>query len=243
MGATLQTLLELQQVELQIVDIRGQLAARERRVRAQRGKLEAAREVLRNERDELRHSQARIDELDLELKSRTESANRLREHLNTVKTNKEYAAVLSQLNTEKADATRLEGRALELMGGLETKKGTVAEHEKAEEVAAARLQDAQDQLERTRESFGARLAALEKQRGETATQVGAQAATLFDRVSERYDGEVMAKIVRTHPRRDEFICDGCNMNLTAEIASALMTRDEVRTCRSCGRILYIEKGT
>ena len=39
------------------------------------------------------------------------------------------------------------------------------------------------------------------------------------------------------------ICDGCNMSLAAERANALLTRDDVITCDSCGRILYIEKDT
>ncbi len=243
MGATLQTLLELQDIELQIVDIRGQLAARERRVRAQENRLQEARGALQTERDELRRSQAVVDELDLELKTRTEHANRLREHLNTVKTNKEYAAVLSQLNTEKADASRLEGRALELMGGLEARKGGVTEHAEAARRAQTRLDDSQAQLEQTCKSFTPRLEALEKQRREIAERLDGRALTLFERVSERYDGEVLAQVVRTHPRRDEFICDGCHMGLSAEVANALLTRDEVRTCQSCGRILHIEKGT
>lgn len=243
MGPTLDTLRELQQVELQIVDIRSQLAARERRVQAQNAKRQAALEALEKERAELTRVQIDLDELDLDLKSRTVSADRLREHLNAVKTNKEYAAVLSQLNTEKSDATRVESQALQKLEGIDIKKALVAECLQAEQKAEQLLENAKTQLEQTRTSFAERLDGLDRQRATVAAKLEPGTATLFDRLSERYEGEVVAKILRTHPRRDEFICEGCNMGLTAEIASALLTRDDVKTCKNCGRILFIEKGT
>ena len=76
-----------------------------------------------------------------------------------------------------------------------------------------------------------------------AEQTEPSTIVLFDRLSERYEGDVMAGIERTHPRRDEFICGGCHMTLSAELANALMVRDDVLTCKNCGRILHIEKGT
>ena len=209
MGPTLDTLRELQQVELQIVDIRSQLEARERRVRAQNAKRQAALEALEKEREELTRVQIDLDELDLDLKSRTASTNRLREHLNTVKTNKEYAAVLSQLNTEKSDATRVEGHALEKLEGIEIKKGLDAECLQAEQKADQVMEKAKAQLEQTRSSFAERLDGLDRQRTVVANQLDAGIVALFDRLSERYEGEVLAKILRTHPRRDEFMCHRC----------------------------------
>jgi predicted nucleic acid-binding Zn-ribbon protein len=39
----------------------------------------------------------------------------------------------------------------------------------------------------------------------------------------------------------EYVCGGCYMSLTAEHANALRTRDELRFCDNCGRILYLEE--
>jgi predicted nucleic acid-binding Zn-ribbon protein len=43
-----------------------------------------------------------------------------------------------------------------------------------------------------------------------------------------------------HPKRDEYLCSGCNMKVTLEVINALQTRDELQTCKVCGRILYWE---
>jgi hypothetical protein len=209
----------------------------------QAAQLRAAEDALVAERNELKRAQAVVDEVDVELRGRAAHIDKLRQDLNSVRTNKEYAAVLSQLNTEKADLSRVEARAYELMAAVEARKKAVAEREQALQTETARLQNARAQLEVTQKSFSDRLAALDKQRAQAAGQVDREALDLFNRVSERYEGEVMARVVRVNPRRDEFLCEGCNMALAAERANALLTRDELHTCSNCGRLLYIERGT
>ena len=243
MGAVLESLLVLQEVELQIVDIRRQLAAKERSVQRQAAKLQAAEEALAAQREELRRSQIQMDELDMDLKSRNAHVAKLRENLNTVRTNKEYAAVLSQLNNEKADVTRLETRAYELLSAVEAKKKALTEHQDQVQQEVQRLSNIEHQLAQAQGSFTDRLAALERQR-ETACQIlDAKTLELFNRISERYEGEVMARVSQVHPRRQEYLCEGCNMALAAERANLLMIRDDVITCDNCGRILHIVKGT
>lgn len=243
MGAMLEALLALQDIELQIVDIRRQLASRQRTVRHQTAKLRTAEETLEAERDEVRRSQAQMDEVDVELKSRSAHITRLRENLNTVRTNKEYAAVLSQLNNEKADVTRLEARAFELLTGVEAKKKALAERQAAVDQEVQKLAAVESQVTQAQSSFTDRLAALERQREQAADALDPKALELFNRISERYDGEVMARVIQVHPRRPEYLCEGCNMSLAAERANALLTRDDVITCDNCGRILHMPKST
>ncbi len=243
MGAMLDALLALQDIELQVVDIRRQLAARQRNVKQQAARLRAAEETLAAERAEFKRTQVQMDDVDVDLKSRSAHISRLRDNLNTVRTNKEYAAVLSQLNNEKADVTRLESRAFELLAAVEARKKAVAEHEEAVQHEAQRVAALESQVAHAQTSFTDRLAALERQRAAAGRDLDAKALELFNRISERYDGEVMARVVQMHPRRQEYLCEGCNMSLAAERANALLTRDEVITCDNCGRILHMPKGT
>lgn len=241
MGAVLESLLALQDVELQVVDIRRQLAAKERGVRRQAAKLRAVEDALAAEREELKRTQVQMDEVDVDLKSRNAHVSKLRENLNTVKTNKEYAAVLSQLNNEKADVTRLESRAYELMAAVEARKQALAEREEAVQQEVRRLQTLEAQLAQAQGSFAERLAELERRRDAAGERLDQKTLELFNRISERYEGEVMARVIQVHPRRQEFLCEGCNMSLAAERANALQSRDDVITCDNCGRILHIAR--
>src|SRR5262245_26604597 len=127
MGPRLQALLAYQDIELQIVDIRRQLERKQRAVEAQRKKLESFRHSLEAEKAEVRKVQAHFDELDVDIKARSGHISKLREHLNTVKTNKEYAAILSQLNTEKADVSRIEQKAMEIMEQVDNRKKAMSD--------------------------------------------------------------------------------------------------------------------
>lgn len=243
MGAKLQELFALQDIELQIVDIRRQLKRKQRRVDAQHRKLRAARETIEAERQGVRKSQSEFDTLDLDIKARSTNIDRLREHLNTVRTNKEYAAVLAKMNNEKADVSRLETRALEIMQGVEARREALSEQEQAEATEAERLEELQAQLEQAQQSFAGRLEQLQRQRDQTADEIEPKTITLFNRLSQRYEGEVLAEVERTNPRRDEFICAGCHMSLRVEVANMLKSRDDIVTCKSCGRILFMHRNT
>lgn len=240
MGATLEALAELRDIELQITDIRRQLAVRKRAVTRQAERLKAAQVVLAQTQSDFKHTQVMVSAADVDLKARDAHVNKLRDNLNTVRTNKEYAAVLAQLNNEKAERSRVETRALELMSRAEERRTAAANQEAVVKEEDARLANLKVQLEQAEGSFKDRLATLEHQREQTTARLDPKTVELFNRLSERFEGEAMAKVVQVHPRRPEYICEGCNMVVTAERANALLARDEVVTCGSCGRILYMD---
>ena len=84
---------------------------------------------------------------------------------------------------------------------------------------------------------------MQTQRDLAAEEVEPRTIALFDRLSERYEGEVLAEVERTNPRRDDFLCTGCHMSLRVEVANMLKSRDELVTCKSCGRILFMHRDT
>lgn len=241
MGARLQALLQLQNIELQIVDIRRQLAQKERLVAAQRKRLEAAVGSHQSEREQIQRSQREFDEIDLDVKARSSNVTKLRDQLNSVKTNKEYAAVLAQLNNEKADMSKIETRALEMMKALDDRRAALSKLDDAQKYEQGRLKDLEAQLDLTRSTYAGRLDELTQQRTHATSSLEPESLVQFERLCERYDGEAMAEVMKPNPRRDEYICNGCNMNLRAEVANALAMRDEVMHCKSCGRILFMKK--
>ncbi len=241
MGPRLQALLELQDVEAQMQDIQQQLGRRERSVAAQDKKLAELRRVLENEQAEMQRLQIQFDQVDLDLKARQGHLDKLRERLNSVRTNKEYAATLSELNNDKADANKVEARAMEIMQQIDEQRTAFDARKKDEAHELQRRTDLQLQLDQARESFSSRLNKLKAKRGSVTERVKPEDIALFERLAERYEGEALAEIERTHPRRDEFTCGGCFMSLSAEVANAVLTRDEVSTCNNCGRILWMQK--
>lgn len=241
MGAVLQSLRDLQDLELQIFDIRSQIGRFERRVAAQQRKIDRLKAELREEHDALQREQSRFDSLDLDLKSRNTNITKLRELLNSVRTNKEYAQYLSQMNNEKADAAKVETQALEIMQSLEQRKATYAQREQGMDVEYEKLREAEESLAQSQQSLSGRLNKLEAQRDEALQHIDPGMADSFRKLSERYDGEPLAEVLQPNPRAHDYLCGGCHMGLTAEVANALRVRDDVITCKNCGKILYLDR--
>lgn len=241
MGAKLDALKDLHEIELQIADIQQQIARKQRAVDVQRKKAQNAKAAVDAKKAECRRAQAEFDELDLDIKARSGNVDRMREHLNTVRTNKDYHTVLAQLNTMRADLTKVETHALERMEGVESLKKQIADLEKLEQDDLARLKQVENEHDQTRGMFADKLATLEAQRAAYAKAVDPQILKLVARLSERHGGDVMAYAERRSARSDEYLCGGCNITLGTDVANSLRIKDEVLTCKSCGRILYLKK--
>jgi len=240
MGVILEELRRLQAVEMQLAAIQRNRASKEDQVEVRRRQVRRMDEKLQENHRKARECQMRLDALSLDVTMREEAVGKHRQALNKAKTNKEYAAILSAMNTEKADNTKLESGVLQLMeelqklktegAAIETEKAKLLEQAEAAEEALKAF-DAQSKRERDE---------LQTGREASAGKLTAAAMDMFDRVAQRHEGEAMAAVTKLRPKRDEWACGGCNMKVTLDIINALQTRDDIMLCNVCGRILYLE---
>ena len=241
MAKMLDALLRLQSVERQLSTVRGRLVGRKNAVLVQQAKLDQliTQHGSLHERYLTRRKDG--DRAALDLRAREEQVAKFRMALNSAKTNKEYAAVLTQINTLKADNAKMEEEALRILQDADTLKAQAEELAKQVETEKVRL----GEIERTNTEEVARLtvmvADLQAKRAEAAREVPTAALLVFDRIASGHDGDAMAVIeIQGAKPPQEYICGGCYMSLTAEHVNALRTKDEIRTCDNCGRILYLE---
>ena len=240
MGVILEELRRLQAVEMRLAAIQRDRESKSLQVELRQRQIRRIDEKFQENHRKARECQMRLDALSLDVAAREEAVDKHRQALNKAKTNKEYAAILTAMNTEQADNTKVESAVLQLMEELTVLKsdGTVIETERAkllEQAAAAeealKAFDAQSQQERDgltagREAFSGKL-------------TGA-AIDIFNRVAQRHEGEAMAPVTKLRPKRDEWACGGCNMKVALEVINALQTRDDILLCNVCGRILYLD---
>lgn len=240
MGALLEQLRRLQGVELQLTALRRNRETKSRHVEVVRRHLSQVEDRLQQNHAKAREVQMKIDGLSLDVASQEESINRHRQALNKAKTNKEYAAILTAMNTEKADSSKTETAVLQHMDELSKIKAeaTAIEEEKARILES--LAAAEAALKAFDQQSAADLARLQGERESVAATIHLQAVDVFNRVAERHEGEALAAVTKLRPKRDEWSCGGCNMKVTLEVVNSLQTRDEIQTCKVCGRILYLD---
>lgn len=241
MGKMLGALLHLQSIERQLAQLRRQLRTGRNAVTTQQQRIDRIRgdwDAL-HEKYMARRSQA--DRLELDLKEKEQRVSKLRMALNVTKTNKEYAAILTLINTLKADNAKLEDQALRIMQDADAVK---AEADKLTEQIVfeeKRLEDIRHTGAEEETRLVAMLEEITARRVEAAGDVPPEVLGVFDRIATNYDGDAMAVIeISGQKPPHDYVCGGCFMSLNAEHANALRVRDEIRTCDNCGRILYLE---
>jgi predicted nucleic acid-binding Zn-ribbon protein len=106
-------------VENRLRAAKAKLSRSRRSVIIQENQVRSLQNALEAKKEELQLTKVQSGRLELELKTRDEEVSKLRAALNTAKSNKEYAAVLTQLNTTRADNSKLETQILELMKAVE----------------------------------------------------------------------------------------------------------------------------
>lgn len=241
MGSLISDLQALQETELKLASIRRRRASKERQVDVQTRRIEKTDSRLDQLRRLLTQQKLALEAIQLEVNTREDSIAKHRTALTKARTNKEYANVLAAMNTEKADNAKFENKALELMEAVQQIEGQIEEIEAEKEKYQQQLKTAEAKLAEFDEQYREEREALQSVRDERASAVDAPVLNTFDRVAARHDSEAMAKVECSNPKRQEYCCSGCNMNLTLELVNALFTRDEIQTCDSCGRILYAEQ--
>jgi predicted nucleic acid-binding Zn-ribbon protein len=239
MGPTLHGLIKLQSVENRLRAAKAKLSRSRRSVIIQENQVRSLQNALEAKREELQLTKVQSSRLELELKARDEEVSKLRAALNTAKNNKEYAAVLTQLNTTRADNSKLETQILELMKAVETDEAEC-------ENIRRQIEEQKQQLEQTRKASDAsaveheaEIAKIQAEWNDAAKSIPPEPLKVFKRVAETYDGEVVVQVEEQEGRNSAYSCGGCFMGITAESVNLLMTRDDLIRCPNCTRILVL----
>ena len=240
MGATIEALHNLQEIEVQIADIQRRIDRKHHACNKQSAIIDALDRRITGMRNQLHAKQKEADRHNLELRAHEAQLAKMRDALNESKNQKEYSAVLTQLNTYKADNSKTEERVLELLTAIDEEKKQLVEVEAERAKECAKLEELHAAAREAEEKSSSRLNSLKAERDRATTGIPPETLDMFSRVAAKNNGEAMAMIVRTHPRRQEYACEGCNMAITIEQVNNVLSRDEAVLCNVCGRILYSE---
>jgi predicted nucleic acid-binding Zn-ribbon protein len=240
MGPVLNGLIKLQSIENRLGAAKAKLTRCRRNVIIQENKVRSFQNVLEAKKEEIQLTKVQSNRLELELKSRDEAIARLRASLNTAKTNKEYAAVLTQLNTTKADNSKIETQILELLRDIETDEAESEDLRKQIDEHKKKLEQIRKETEVLSAEYQSKIEEIQKEWDEQARMIPPNALEVFKRVAETYDGEALAVVEEQEGKTERYSCGGCFMGITAESVNVLMTKDDLIRCPNCTRILVID---
>jgi len=227
----IEKLLILQDRDRAIRRLQGELAHIEPERTTVKTKAATAQTKLDTAKQRVKQLEADRKRLELDVEEKKEQIARYANQQLQTRKNEEYRALANEIETCKAEITKIEDREIELMEQAEQVQKEVAaltrETDEAKKLAdelIAKLGDRQKNLQKE-------LAELQANREELASAVDAGVRGRYERLVKHKGENVVVGV-------QHGVCGGCHMKLPAQVLVACQAHQEVTACTNCGRILY-----
>lgn len=233
MKEDLRRLIEIQRIDDEIAAENERQGILQEELEEDRAIVREAENQLENDRQELLELRKQIDRKTLSVKEKEEDIEKDKNTLAKITSNKEYKAILAQVEKDRADLSVAEDGVLDAM----SRSDEVGEDLKAVEntvkekgaVLAAKESEADKQMNSSREH----ISSLESEKTAVTNDVDAEFIEIYTKLAGRVDGRVIV-------HSDGGMCGGCNITLTPQTISKLIGGEEIIRCMSCGRIIYLQ---
>jgi hypothetical protein len=231
--AQLQRLLRIQELALEIRAARAVVTATPARIEEIEGRFRErnAEYVAVKDRYEALDTDRRDREGELAVLN--ESLKRYMDGLMQVKNQREYAAVLKEIDTVKAQIAGNEEAVLKNMEEIETLAAELAS--RAAHIAEERTQVESEraEVEAEAEAARARVAAGEADRARNEAELPRDLVDAVRRVEELRQGVFLA-------RADKEMCQACFVRVRPQVFQEIRQCARIHSCANCRRYLYFE---
>ncbi len=232
--AAIDRLKDLQQTDLLIHRLRQRLNEIPGQIDQLKDSFKRETERLANLEKKVKKESVELKETELEIASLEEEIKKCQRRLMEVKTNREYSALVAEIDGLKKEISKREEEAILLMDSVNLVKKEFKEEEKKVEKEKAALTKKIKELtleaEKTREA----LLEEEKRRPVLASAVSREVLTAYERIlSVKPDRRALVGV-------KDGTCQGCHTRLPTITLDQLYKGRDLVFCEGCNRILFLE---
>ncbi len=228
----LQKLIELQKIDQAILqstqEIESNIPVRISEINKQSDKLvkEAENLKLRIEEVERKKRQKEREVQDIE-----EKIKKLKARTSEIKTNKEYQALISEIETAEKEKFRIEDEILNLMEIAEQVKTEAKLQEAEYKKNIAELETRKRELIVLQENLKKELEGLRQMRSDILKEIESSDYELYMSLLEKGKGIAITTAI-------DAVCQGCFLNIPPQLYVEIKRNDRLIQCPQCKRILY-----
>jgi len=188
---------------------------------------------LKEAQRELEDLEKRRRRLEQELEDLRIKVKKSKIRLLEVKTNKEYEAVLNEIEWGQNAISSLEEEVLKILEEIDQKK-VEFEHLKEEtRIQRGKIKELISHLENRQKELRQKVSQWQKEREELLKTVPQDLLELYKNLKQKRSFAI-AKV------KDE-ICQGCFLHIPPQLYNEILKDERIYTCPNCKRILYYEK--
>lgn len=235
MKSELAKLIELQKTDTRLRQLKNNIETAETRRAELQDEFEQHASSIREIQNRLEGAKEAKSGLEKDIIEAKAGLERAARNLKTAQDTKQYEAAMREIDSLNRQVSNFETGILEQMETIDETSSTL--EERADEVAnlesdwEKKLAEFEAELESNRKE----LEELSGKRAEVFSVLPPRLAAVYDRlVSRSRDGIAVAEVINGS-------CSACFMSLRKQIVVELKTTNEIITCESCTRILYVDE--
>jgi len=210
---------EKQKIPLEVADLKSLFEERESTFLAANQEFETLRQQRREKEREIEEERDKVE--------------RAKAKLMSIKTNKEYYAMLKEIEGTRRSNSAREEELLALLARYEEAEKRLGERKAELDEVAGRYRERMHDVEARMSSFDDDIGKILTRKRQVASKLEPGLVRRFEMIFERRDG--LAIIAARN-----YSCTGCHMNIAPQLFNMLQREDRIHTCPNCNRILYYE---
>jgi len=230
------TLVELQVIDTQTTQIEAYLKEVPLKIEELDAQIDEYGKTVAEQETALSELKKKYRDNEADVKANQDLIRKSNQKLPAIKTNKEYQAILKEIEDLRKKNSRIEDEMLTALDKIEAEETQLAEKNEALEKLKQEIQQEKNGLQETYQTEKEKLDAL---KGD------------WKRVSEKMDPQLLKRFlsVRSQTKNAaivaavDAVCQGCYMNIPPQMYNELQRIDSLKFCPHCHRIIYWQELT
>lgn len=231
MNEQIKRLIELQKIDTEILILRDMINVFPKKIAEAESPLKETQLAFNMISQKLDALERKKRDKEMLLEDTGEKIKKLRSRTADIKTNKEYQALLHEIESVEKEQWSTENEILTIMEEFETTSKQTKSEEAKYKVYKEEIDDLKRKLELKREAAEKELHVLKQERSKIAETVDKESYNLYKTLIEACNGVAVTEA-------KEEICQGCNMNIPPQLFVELKKNEFISTCPQCRRIIY-----
>ena len=232
-------LIELQECDSQLVKMESKKKQLPEKISKLEEDFNSLKKGMEQSREKYEALKAQHADNETKIKKLNEGIVKTRERLLEVKNNKEYQALLKEIEIAEASRSDLETVIISILDELEKLSVQVKKDQTALDEYRKKYEEERMILESDLNSMAADSVSWEQKRVDLKKKVPAELLARYEKIKSRNNGIGVSAVWKA-------VCNGCHMNIPPQLYNELQKSSELHSCPNCHRIMYfqsIEKPT
>ena len=231
MNKQLDYLIQLQMIDSKILALSRVIDDFPRKIREAEAPLFDGQKILNSIKQRFEDLEKRKRLKEQALEDLDEKINKLKARTGEIKTNKEYQALLKEIESVEADRSSLEDDILVTMEDADALGKQMKTEEQNLRAAGEGVEALKTRIDAEKAELEKELLALKELRGGIMEAIDRDVYHEYTELLALYFGHAVSEV------RGE-ICQGCNMNIPPQLFVEIKKNEDIFHCPQCRRILY-----